>query len=141
MQDDNFSCGFCTDSSNCQCRPAKVSKTNDTQAGTCAACRDDPARAAACRQLAATATPDPTSANPSAPIAEEGTTLPPILPTGSTISCSEFLDRARQVAPLESVQQLFGNQLHARRSVGGGYELDEHEAAQGITLLANSRSR
>ena len=91
-------------------------------AGNCDVCRADPQRAEACRQLAFTAQ----SVRDSQQVGNA-----PV----NTISCSEFLDRAtEQGGQLGNLQALVG-EVHARPSTSGGYEIEEHEAAQALDLL------
>lgn len=137
------SCGFCSDDSNCMC--AVVDAETKRQAiapGNCDACRTDPQRAQACRALAERThiLSGPQASHPphSSYDGVTGNSLPPL-----RISCSNFLDRTvQQGERLSSISELFGASLHAIPSRSGqGYEIEEHEAAQALSKLANSRRR
>nr|POE87413.1 hypothetical protein CFP56_30002 [Quercus suber] len=136
------SCGFCSDVTNCMCAEAEMEEKKQRQViapGNCEACRSDPQRARACRELAERSQVLPLPQLPPVPHARSGVpdeSLPPL-----RISCSNFIDRTvKQGERLSSISELFGSSLHAVPSRNGqGYEIEEHEAAQALSKLSHSR--
>ena len=127
LQTDDSNCGFCTDDQNCLCKAQRSIETVP-QAGNCEACMADPARARACRQLAASAQPeDVTMYDRSG----SGTQSLP------KITCEELMDRTKRHGQrLASITELFGTQIRPIASSSGRYEVQEHEAAQALQTLS-----
>lgn len=154
-EDDN--CGFCTDLENCSCfqsrRAIQQTKATKTIApGGCDACIADPARADACRALAAktdfsSSTPadqrNDSMLPPPAPSAQASSSQASSsqAPSGqaSMMNCSNFIDRVQTQGlgqRVPSISELFGGISHSIHSypsssaAGTGYDVNEHEAAQ-----------
>ena len=123
-------CGFCTDPSNCVCKQQSSSCDDNQSApqpGNCDGCLADPEQARLCRQFAESA------GDPSAFRGND--------PAESTISCEQFMHRIMQSGqPYDSLSQLSGNQIHARPSTDGRYEVDEREAARALQSLSSRRN-
>lgn len=157
---DKDDCGFCTDESNCSCLQSKKAAATKTIApGGCDACIKDPARAEACRALAAKTDYSPmpaTSQNHDADSSiqqRNDSMAPPPPPTGGSgmMSCSKFIDRVEgqglgQRVP--SISELFGGiASHAIHSyppgsgAGAGYDVNEQEAAHVLQTMSRRPSR
>ncbi|KAK3698612.1 hypothetical protein LTR37_016840, partial [Vermiconidia calcicola] len=99
------------------------SPASETKPGDCDACRQDPERAQACKKLAESASMTPQDTQ--------------MMEAGSRISCSEFMERASRTGqPLAGIADLVGNQVHINPTANGGYEVEEHEAAQVLQTLS-----
>nr|POE65709.1 hypothetical protein CFP56_58815 [Quercus suber] len=135
------SCGFCSDFTNCMCAEAELErkKRQVIAPGNCDACRSDPQRAQACRELAERTQLLPFPQAVQAPQAQNGVLGESLAPL--RISCSNFIDRTvEQGERLSSISELFGSSLHAVPSRNGqGYEIEEHEAAQALSKLSHAR--
>ena len=114
-------CGFCRPGTSCVCKLEEVEAepSSEPEPGNCDACRQDPERAEACRQIATNApTPVPYS-------------------TSRMMPCSTFMDQAAETSQrLASVPELFGDHLHARPAIDGGFEVEEQEAAEALQTLS-----
>ncbi|KAM3417518.1 hypothetical protein BST61_g5757 [Cercospora zeina] len=147
--DNEDPCGFCTDDQNCACKqeqqrqrpkPASMEPRITTMPGSCDMCRSDPARARACREMAAQ-TRTPTGETPRAVAAQSTISTP----SGSTsmppprMSCSAMLDQFNKYGQRTStIRDLFGGRpLNAYpRESGGGFDLEEKQAAEVLSTLA-----
>ncbi|CAK4034071.1 hypothetical protein AC579_9750 [Lecanosticta acicola] len=140
-------CGFCTDPSNCLCAAASHEEKNHAEPaapvngpGSCDMCRKDPKRAQACRDLANSAqmgTRPRTGLGPR-PFAETNVTTKSSMPPPPPMSCSSMIDAFNQFGErTSSIGTLFGGKLNAypARS-GGGYEIEETQAAEVLTALS-----
>jgi len=145
-------CGFCTDDQNCACRNEQQAKqnaneasfaaavpTNNVGSGNCDACRRDPARAQACREMAMGARSS-TTEGPRFYENNGGMMGPP---AGRT-SCSSLVDHFRfrsfdsQRTP--SIAELVpGQVVNVYPVVGNGYEIEEAQAAEALQTLSGSR--
>lgn len=138
MGQDEDRCGFCTDDSNCTCRQkAEPIAPNNEGPGNCDACRADPQKAQACRDMAAetqrSAAPG-ASSQPSEPLTAGGvsTTMPP-----PRMSCSAMIDHFTRYGERPStISTLFGGRMNTHPSAAGGYEFEETEAAEVLSNLA-----
>ncbi|KAL1589829.1 hypothetical protein WHR41_01516 [Cladosporium halotolerans] len=149
-RDDNDGCGFCTDESNCSCLQSKKAEPVAIAPGGCDACIRDPARAEACRALAAKTefSPLPTGGSEQ----RNDSMAPPPPPSGSTrlMSCSKFIDRVETQGPglrVPSISELFGGlarqTIHSYPSssgAGAGYDVNEQEAAQVLQSMSRRPS-
>ncbi|KAK4544264.1 hypothetical protein LTR36_004474 [Oleoguttula mirabilis] len=150
--DSDDRCGFCTDDQNCACRNESRQNAHEAASGataiapgSCDDCRRDPTRAQACRDLATGASFAPR------PSTSEGSRLfdnnngngngngnglamsmaPP------RISCSAMVESFRQYGErTSSISELLGGQMRAFPLATGGYEIEEHEAAQVLQSLS-----
>jgi len=132
--DDN--CGFCTDDQNCSCKQEKrvAEIVAAPGPGSCEACQHDPVKAQACRELAAQTqmAPRPSTANGSR--LYDGTEMA-MVPL--RVSCSSIIDRFRLYnVPISSASERSRGRLHAWPVATGGYEIEEHEAAQVLQSLS-----
>ncbi|KAM0723556.1 hypothetical protein Q7P37_000543 [Cladosporium fusiforme] len=154
-------CGFCTDESNCSCLQSKKavaesSATTTIAPGGCDACIADPARAEACRALAAKTdySPMPAAggASSSAPEQRNDSMAAPPLPSSTSrmMSCSKFIDRVENQGlgqRVPSISELFGGitsqSIHSYPSssgAGAGYDVNEQEAAQVLQNMSRRPS-
>ncbi|KAK5132891.1 hypothetical protein LTR08_008411 [Meristemomyces frigidus] len=128
-------CGFCTDDQNCACRnddPAQNVAAASTafQPGNCEACRLDPARAEACRDLARGASFDPTL---DSGVRNSSSTLPAPM----RVSCAALVDDFRQYGErATSLTEVLGAPINAYPVKTGGYEIEHYEAAQVLQNLS-----
>ncbi|KAK3622058.1 hypothetical protein LTR56_022430 [Elasticomyces elasticus] len=124
-------CGFCTDDQNCACKQGQQGRQIAEQCapvpGTCAGCRADPVRAQACRELATIAT-----FNSRPPTADEAGQFAP------RMSCSQLVGQFRQFGERPgSISEIFSpGQINAYPQVGGGYDVDQQEAAEVLQTLS-----
>lgn len=119
-------CGFCTDDQNCACKNEARQRANEIGVaapgppGTCDACQRDPDRARQCRELAM------------------GATMSMAPPSAPTTSCSTMVENFRSYgehnASISDV--LGGRQVRAYPAAAGGYEIEDHEAAQVLQSLS-----
>lgn len=143
--DDN--CGFCSDSQNCVCAQEKAAAAAAAAAekpapvsvpGSCDQCRNDPVRAQACRDMAAStqisARPSTLdSARAQSTTAASGSMAPPPPRT-----CSNMIDTFNRYGErTATIASLFGGRrLNTYpASTGGGYEFQETEAAEVLSKL------
>lgn len=107
-------CGFCKDGTACVC-------VDKVLPGDCDACRADPEKAAACREIAA-------NGNVSA-----GSTQA----QGPSVSCSSFVDQLNANGVMDEAQLLRGLQMQQVET--GGYEINEQQAAEALQMLQKSK--
>lgn len=140
MDDDQ--CGFCSDESNCVCLQAKIAKRKEAAAppppavtlpGNCEACRLDPARAQACRDMASSTRIAARAPLTQAPRPNLTSSMPP-----PDYSCSAMVDKFNQFGERHAtIGNLFGRgQLTAYPRQNGGYEFEEKEAAEVLSTLS-----
>ncbi|KAK0858253.1 hypothetical protein LTR02_013995 [Friedmanniomyces endolithicus] len=128
-------CGFCTDDQNCACKQEQAQQMTEqscaSAAGTCAACRTDPSRAQACRDLATVAnfSSQPSTADPSGMYAPR-------------TSCSQLVGQFRQMGERRgSISEYFDGQIQAYpNAVEGGFDVDEQQAAEVLQTLSSRRN-
>ncbi|KAK0291975.1 hypothetical protein LTR91_014023 [Friedmanniomyces endolithicus] len=127
-------CGFCTDDQNCACKQEQAQQMAEQSCasvpGTCAACRADPSRAQACRDLATVAdfSSHPSTSDPSGMYAPR-------------TSCSQLVGQFRQMGERRgSISEYFDGQIQAYpNAVNGGFDVDEQQAAEVLQTLSSSR--
>ncbi|KAK5119894.1 hypothetical protein LTR85_007220 [Meristemomyces frigidus] len=142
-------CGFCTDDQNCACKNEARQNANETCVaaavgpGTCDACRRDPDRARQCQELAngasfGLATRPSNSEGPRLfDNGQGGMSMSMAPPSAPRKSCSAMVDSFRQYGERNSsISDLFGGQVRAYPVAGGGYEIEDHEAAQVLQSLS-----
>lgn len=111
-------CGFCEGNSQvCVC----VNQDTPNEAvpegpGNCAACLQNPNRAAACKQISKKARPG-----------FEG--------SARTISCSDLLDQVQPQQVL-AVPKSFGDRVNGYQGANGRYQIEEQQAAQALQTLS-----
>ena len=141
--DENDHCGFCTDDQNCACKQDKAEEVV-TVPGSCDACRTDPQRAQACREMASSAR---MSSRPeSTEIYEESSSRAPASASSSSLSmppppprmsCSAMVDQFNHYGERPaSISNLYGGQLNAYPAPSGGYEFEEQQAAEVLSNLS-----
>ena len=126
-EEDN--CGFCTDSQNCLCKQESTRAEPALRAGNCAACMDDPARAAACQQLLTAGGFQSATAEDS----HDSTSMPP-----PKVSCSQFMDQVGlSHQRLSSATEVL-NEQHPRAYPGdpAGWRMKEQVAVQALRKLS-----
>lgn len=139
---DDDPCGFCSDESNCVCLQAKLAKRKEAAAppptavtlpGNCDACRLDPARAQACRDMANSTRMVSRAPISQAPRPNLTSSMPP-----PDYSCSAMVDKFNQFGERHAtIGNLFGRgQLTAYPRQNGGYEFEEKEAAEVLSTLS-----
>lgn len=141
--DDN--CGFCSDLQNCVCAQEKAAAAAAVEKpapvsvpGSCDQCRNDPVRAQACRDMAASTQ---ISARPStldSARAQDRTTTSGSMPPPPPRTCSNMIDTFNRYGErTASIASLFGGRrLNTYpASTGGGYEFQETEAAEVLSNL------
>jgi len=139
---DEDPCGFCSDGSNCVCLQAKLAKRKEAAAppptavtlpGNCDACRLDPARAQACRDMANSTRMVSRAPLTQAPRPNLTSSMPP-----PDYSCSAMVDKFNQFGERHAtIGNLFGRgQLTAYPRQNGGYEFEEKEAAEVLSTLS-----
>ncbi|TKA29500.1 hypothetical protein B0A50_03513 [Salinomyces thailandicus] len=147
-------CGFCTDDQNCACRneQEQLAKQRANEMahvvapvpGSCSACLQDPVRAQACRDLATGARfQEPSStANGSRlyeNFGERGSVSGSMGPPPRRTSCSTMVERFNEsnqrTASITSLLN-HGQPMQAYPSASGGYEFEEHEAAEVLSNLS-----
>lgn len=132
-------CGFCTDGNNCACAQAKQAEVAQTTAlapGGCDACIRDPARAAACKALAAQTELSQRPATSSTPMTGVEQRNDSMAQPSGMMSCSKFVDSLGSRVP--SIHELFPGTFHAYPSQipGRGYDVNEQEAAQVLQSMS-----
>jgi Txe/YoeB family toxin of Txe-Axe toxin-antitoxin module len=133
--DQEGSCGFCTDESNCACIQSQKPQPVIAPGG-CDACVRDPQRAAACKAFAERAE---VSQRPAQNTIQNGNIdqrNDSMAPPSGMVSCSNLIDQVG-LQRMPSIAELFPGKFHAYPvTSGSGYDVNEQEAAQVLQSMS-----